>query len=268
METRASYAIVGTFVLSMIAALFAFIIFIAKVQFDQVSVPYYVYFSGSVTGLEDGSSVRLRGVPIGVVDDIRIAPEDPALVRVRVQVGSDTIISQDAVATIEMQGITGIAYIQVTGGRKESPPIERRMGEIAVIPSKPSQISEFIDAAPQVLNRLIHVTELLEKFLSDDNAQNVAQIIGNTRVFSEDLSKANFAEVAAALNKVSQQMVAVLSENRGPIRDFTGGGLYELSLMIGDMRELSASLRRLVAQIERDPSGFLLAGPRKGVEAK
>ena len=37
--------------------------------------PYVCYFSESVQGLETGSSVRYRGVPVGTVERIAVAPD-------------------------------------------------------------------------------------------------------------------------------------------------------------------------------------------------
>lgn len=275
METRSSYVIVGTFVLAMIAALFAFVIYIAKVQFDDVNYDYHIFFTGSVTGLQEGSAVRYRGVAIGVVSDIRIDPDDASQVRVTIEVPSSTKLTQDSIASIEMQGITGIAYIQIFGGAKGSPPFERMPGQVPVIPSKPSQISEVFDAAPQLLNRLITLSERAAEFLTPENAEKVSNILTNTESISASASSAleDFSDVAAksdelmtSLTATSEQARRMLAENREPLKDFTNTGLYDAALLIAEMRELMSNLSRLTAQVQRDPSGFLLAGPRAGVE--
>lgn len=275
METRSSYVIVGTFVLLMVAALFAFVVFIAKVQFDETNVPYHVYFDGSVTGLQKGSAVRFRGVAVGVVSDIRIAPDDASKVRVTLDISASTPITQDAVATIEMQGITGIAYIQIFGGAKGSPSLEPGgRGQIPVIPSRPSQISEVFDAAPQLLNNLVSLSERAGAFLTPENAERVTAILANTEKATASLDSAlgdlkqitpAARDAATALSTVAQQAAGILTENREPIHDFTTTGLYDMALLMAEFRELVGHLSRISAQVERDPSGFLLAGPRAGV---
>ena len=74
METRASYVVVGTFVLALFAAAFGVVIFLTRANLEDAPRPYMSYFSGSVTGLQIGSAVRYRGVPVGTVTDIRIDP--------------------------------------------------------------------------------------------------------------------------------------------------------------------------------------------------
>lgn len=277
METRSSYVIVGTFVLFMLAALFAFVIYVAKIQLDEAVLPYHIFFSGSVTGLQEGSAVRYRGVAIGVVSDLRIAPEDASMVRVTIEVPTSTPITQDAVASIEMQGITGIAYIQIFGGAKGSPVIERTLGEIPVIPSKPSQISEVFDAAPQLLNRLIQLADRTALFMTPENARRVSNILANTESLSAEadstlrnLNKisATAEEATKSFAEAAHQASLMMSENREPIRDFTTTGLYDSSLLISELREMVGHMSRLASQVERDPSGFLLAGPRNGVDPK
>ncbi len=275
METRSSYVIVGTFVLVMVAALFAFVIYVAKVQLDDVRMAYHVFFTGSVTGLQEGSAVRYRGVSIGIVSDIRIDPEDASRVRVTIEVPSSTKLTQDAVASIEMQGITGIAYIQIFGGAKGSPVIDRLPGQVPVLPSKPSQISEVFDAAPQLLNRLINLSDRAAQFLTPENAQKVSQILTNTESLSASASSSLASigraadksdELMANLTGAAEQARRMMSENREPVRDFTTTGLYDAALLIAEFRELVGNLSRLTSQVQRDPSGFLLAGPRAGVE--
>jgi hypothetical protein len=56
-------------------------------------------------------------------------------------------------------------------------------------------------------------------------------------------------------SKVASELELVVDENRDSIRDFSSGGLYELSQFIAEGRVLISALTRLSAQIERDPHG-------------
>ncbi|MGI9303331.1 MAG: MlaD family protein, partial [Gammaproteobacteria bacterium] len=85
METRASYLLIGGFVLAVIAAGFAFVVWLAKVEFDREFTQYDIYFDGSVAGLGLGGDVRYRGIKIGAVTAIGVDPADPARVRVTVE---------------------------------------------------------------------------------------------------------------------------------------------------------------------------------------
>ena len=43
--------------------------------------------------------------------------------RAIVEIDENTPITKDTIATLEMQGITGIAYVQLLGGTRDSAPL-------------------------------------------------------------------------------------------------------------------------------------------------
>lgn len=69
-------------------------------------------------------------------------------------------------------------------------------------------------------------------------------------------------------NRVAGQLELMVDENRDSVRDFSSGGLYELSQFIAEGRVLISALTRLSAQIERDPARFFFGDNQKGFEAK
>ena len=129
MEIRASYLLVGAVVLALVAGLAAFSVWLVKADIDGQGDPYQIAFAGSVTGLQQGSQVRYRGVPVGRVTDVRIDPERVEWVLVTVEIDRGTPIRQDTVASLEMQGITGIAFVQLRGGTQASPPLAATAGQ-------------------------------------------------------------------------------------------------------------------------------------------
>ena len=315
METRTSYILVGSFVLALLAGLFVFTVWIAKIQLEETRQPYYIYFTGSVTGLQEGSPVRYRGIPVGTVTDIRLDPNDVSRVRVRIEVQEGTPIKTDSIASLEVQGITGGAYVQISGGTEMSELLRTAHdGGIPVIPSRPSSLTVFVDAAPQLLNRTLDLTNRVADLLTPQNQAAIAEILANTRTLTAELARASqgldstlaqanrtlqgfetvgpqlgetmeqaqrtlaavesgtktvtgdLHTLAGSLNKTANQLNIIIGENRGPIRDFTGTGLYDLTLLISQLRELSGQLSRVVTRIENDPSNFLFGGTRQGVE--
>lgn len=317
METRTSYILVGSFVLALLAGLFVFTVWVAKIQLEETRQPYYIYFTGSVTGLQEGSPVRYRGIPVGTATDIRLDPNDVSRVRVRIEVQEGTPIKTDSIASLEVQGITGGAYVQISGGTEMSELLRTAHdGGIPVIPSRPSSLTVFVDAAPQLLNRALDLTNRVADLLTPQNQAAIAEILANTRALTGELARASqgldgtlaqanrtlqgfetvgpqlgqtmeqaqrtlaavesgtktltgdLHTLAGSLNKTANQLNAMIGENRGALRDFTGGGLYELTLLISQLRDLSGQLSRVVTRIENDPSNFLFGGTRQGVEVR
>jgi len=71
-----------------------------------------------------------------------------------------------------------------------------------------------------------------------------------------------------SFNRIASQLELVVDENRDSIRDFSSGGLYELSQFIAEGRVLISALTRLSGLIERDPARFFFGDNQKGFEAK
>ena len=79
-------------------------------------------------------------------------------------------------------------------------------------------------------------------------------------------TSAEARELSQSLRGLSDQTAAAIKENRVPVRDFTSVGLYELSLLISEMRDLTTSLSRVSGQIEKGPMEFLFTGSKPGLE--
>ena len=139
METRASYVAVGAFVLALAVGAIVFVIWLARFQ-GQLEYAYYdILFPGSVTGLQVDGTVRYRGITVGRVYDIRIDEENTELVRVTIEVQQGTPVKEDSVASLEIQGITGVAYVLLSGGSNDSPRLpETSEAPYPLIASKPS----------------------------------------------------------------------------------------------------------------------------------
>ncbi|QJE73153.1 MCE family protein [Aerophototrophica crusticola] len=319
METRASYTLVGAFVLALAAALFVFVVWLARVQLNEDRQAYYINFTGSVTGLVTGSPVRYRGVAVGTVGDIRINPENVEEVRVTVEVPRDTPIKTDAIASLEPVGVTGGVYVEIAGGSQAAPLLREQVSGIPVIKSRPSSIASLLDRAPEVFANLITISSRLSELLDDKNQQSISTLLANLADASAGanatldntnklivdlrgqlatlggeaqvlLKTANqtvgsvgkdataisgeLADTTKELKKLTQSLVktsnelqALIAENREPIRDFTNTGLYDFSQLLVHLQDLAAKLSRVTGRLERDPSELIFGGS-EGVEVK
>jgi len=133
-------------------------------------------------------------VQIGRVIDIRLDPQNPEQVRVTLEVDATTEIKSDAVASLEITGITGVAYVEISGGSREAPTLTRLEGQrFPVVASRPSQLQTVFSSAPEVLNRLIIVGDRLSELLNDQNRAAITATLDNlqqlTAVGAQDARK-------------------------------------------------------------------------------
>ena len=118
METKANYTIVGFFTVLVIAAAFGFVYWMAEYGRGGPMTELIVRIPGSANGLSVGSPVRFNGIQIGSVQTLSIDADDPQYSLAFTQVRTDAPIYPSTKAALEIQGLTGAAYIELSGGRK------------------------------------------------------------------------------------------------------------------------------------------------------
>lgn len=182
METRASYVLVGAFMLLMVAGASLFVVWLGRYQAEEGFAFYDVFFYESVSGLQKGGVVRYQGVEVGRVEDIRIDPENIQRVRARIRVERGTPIREGATATLELQGITGLVFIQIKGGSNDAPMMPERSEEpIPIIPSRPSFTTQILEGAPNLLAQATQLLQQMREIFNPDDRQALSDTLRNTR---------------------------------------------------------------------------------------
>jgi phospholipid/cholesterol/gamma-HCH transport system substrate-binding protein len=311
METRARHLAVGSFVLLLVAGLFAFVLWAAKFQGQVTYSHFYARFAGSVSQLRIDSTVSFGGIPVGRVRDVRIDPEDSTLARVDFDVRDGTPIRIDSKAGLELQSIAGGIGLNISRGSSDKALLAPDSEVIAVA----STMERLARQAPDLIGKIDGIANNLSAMLSPANQQALSETLGNLRDLSQNLKDhapevetfltdtdaaareigmagTEFRKLAASLKEslapaaadaskavlafeamaqsfeaTSEQMNALIAENREPLKQFTGTALYEATDLLAQMREVVTSLARITSEIERDPARFFLSDRSKGVVA-
>src|SRR5215471_9749837 len=121
MERHANYALVGAVTLGLTVGLFVFVVWLAGYSFNKHYDVYDVLFVGPVRGISEGGEVHFNGIKVGEVTKLALDPTDPSRVVARVRLTAGVPIRVDSYAILEPQGITGVNYIQITGGSSGKP---------------------------------------------------------------------------------------------------------------------------------------------------
>src|SRR5262245_4882359 len=131
---------------------------------------YLVYVTESVSGLNLDAPVKYKGVNRGRVREIELDPNNPERVRLLLVVQQGTPINSETKATLEYQGLTGIASINLVGGRKDAPPLTVPEGEkYPVIPNKPSLFARFDEIISGLLASLSETSNRVNALLREPN---------------------------------------------------------------------------------------------------
>ncbi len=197
METRASYLLVGSFVLVLVAGAFAFAIWLAKAQFEREFDRYDISFAGNVNGLRVGSPVTYRGLPVGEVIDVAIDPDGS--VRATVEISSDTPVRADTSASLVLTGITGGVNVLLSGGSPDASALTAAEGERPVIPSRASALAQLIEGAPELVTGLNTLVSRASALLSPANQAAFSRTLQNLSVLSGSLADSS-ADLQLLLN--------------------------------------------------------------------
>ena len=244
MEIRASYLLVGGVVLALLAGLAAFSVWLVKADGDRQVARYEIAFEGSVSGLQEGSQVLYRGIPVGRVAAIRIDPANVENVLVTVEIAPGTPIKVNTLATLEMQGLTGLAYVQLRGGTQASAALDPDAKPPPRIASRRSALEQVFESGPELLASGLALAARLARLLEDDNLAAVAGTLRNLETFTTTLAERTdqVDAVLAGAGDAAQQVQAVAGD---------------LQLLVGDLRRLTTQVDERVGAMGGDVGATL-----------
>lgn len=301
MEAKVNFAIVGGFVVVLGAALIAGVLWLSSgISYRKAFDYYLIYMDESVSGLSVDAPVRYRGVQVGSVRRIALAPGNVEQVQLLVAIERGTPVKQDTVAVLRTQGLTGIAHVELTGGSQAAPRLEvaRPGEEYPVIRADPSLLVRLDAAVTALLTNLNRSSESVNALLDEDNRKALRALLVNLNTLSGTLaarsaaidsglanaSKAmeNAARVTAELPRLMERIrksadafdlmagegaragaaaTSAIEGARAEARQFSGETLPEVREVLAELRALSTSLRRVSEEIERDPSLLIRGRP-------
>ncbi len=244
MATRAQKAKLGIF-LTVAGVLFGVtIVVFAGVSLFDSKDRYHVLFSESVSGLELGSPVKLRGVRVGQVSRVRLNPDNVEQVKVTMLLDAATPVKEDMAAVLQMQGITGLKYVELLEGTRKSKPIPPD----GFITPGDSLVAKVSDRAESLTTKADQVLDNLLVLTGPDNQEAVAQTLTHVAAMA-----ARIDDMSTNLNQIIQQINALLKENKGPIRDVisnAGDATERVTTMVGNANSLIIDLRHVIKDVE------------------
>jgi len=150
---------------------------------------YEISTRETVTGLQEQAPVRFRGVDVGKVRDIGFDPRQVGNVLVRLEVDRETPLTRDTFATLSYQGVTGLAYIQLSDEGKPAPRLQPNDEVPPRIPLRPGLLQRLEEKGEVILDRVSEVTERVNTLLNDRNQERIASALENISRASDNASR-------------------------------------------------------------------------------
>jgi phospholipid/cholesterol/gamma-HCH transport system substrate-binding protein len=253
METRAHYVAVGAFVLAAILLAFVAVLWLGRSEFSHTK-RYYIFFRGSVAGLNKGSKVQYNGIPIGQVVDIGVDPDDVEKIQVTVDIDTSILpIKTDARAFLETNILNGVATIQIRGGTQEAKELEPEPNhKYPIIAAGQSELEQLRANLPELLGDLKEVAHNLNAVLDEQNRKAIADSLQNVRTVTENFI-APSKEVSEVVENANAAVLALKSFFGHVDESYIGkGGLKdELSQTLNDADKLARNLGDTNRQLQQ-----------------
>ncbi len=264
MSAKPNFFRIGLFIIIGLAILAGGLISFGAGQFFKKRIYMETYVNSSVQGVDQGTPVKFRGVPIGAVSAITFSFNEygassevdrynyivilmeidkemfPGMFDENLTALIDKNIKQGMRARIEPLGITGMNYIDINYVKDpaEFPPLEVNWTpHNYYIPSAPGQIASILDSVNTMMSDM-------KKLNMEDLAKNLNEI----------MAKLNQAITDAELDKVSTGLQALIADFQKTVAD---AKIAELSANIqkaiadAKLGEVSADARRLLQGLEK-----------------
>jgi len=247
METRAHHVLIGAFTIGVFLLALGFVLWMSRTGADRTYNDYEIVFTEAVTGLSVGGLVQYNGIKVGEVAALRLAPDDPRKVIARVRLDASAPVREDTRAKLGLQGVTGLAFIQLSGGAPGSPPLlPTREHPIPQIPSEESALSKLLASGSDVVTSVNDILLRMSEILSEDNVNHIGKTLQNIDQLTATLAdqRNDIGTAAHQLAEATAQMKQTLTAIN-KMADTTNG------LMREDVRNLLQSTQKALATIDK-----------------
>lgn len=217
MQSKVNYTAVGIFVVTLSIFLVIGIFWLTGITNQKGYHMYHVYMHEDVGGLTIESPVRFSGVKVGFVKSIKLDENNSRLVRIKLAIEPKIKITTSTYATLNMQGITGVEYVNLKAETENAPLLTAAPGQkIPVIAYRPSFLMQLSTVLPEVATEIKSLSSSVSKLLDDENRQSLKNTLKNlstgTKTFSyqlipnADQAILNFSIATQNINRLTEEL--------------------------------------------------------------
>jgi phospholipid/cholesterol/gamma-HCH transport system substrate-binding protein len=274
--TRAEKARLGVFLIALTSVFVGVVLFLVGGRIFTRTDSYFTRMEESITGLGPGSTVRQNGVDIGQVTEI--TPDSLNIRRtiVHFDVKRGTKIKTDMSATLGSYGITGLKYLEITGGSYGSANVPKggemrsSLSMIGRLTSRADSIAYKVD---RLLGNVIAITEM-------DNRENLNRMMNASASLAESLDSMAIdirgVDPGRRLNGILADVEATTKDFRvkvknsdidGMVRDYqlaaqeiqkmVKNSQEDVSVSMTNHKEIMKNMNTFTRQIKENPSVLL-----------
>ncbi len=285
MSSQAEKFKIGLFVVASLTLAIGVVIWLGASRWFKESQTVVAYFSESVQGLERGSPVKFRGVPVGSVDRIRMAP-DAKLIEVIMGLQRRFQVTEDLGIKMNLLGITGQKYLEINrfqAAERQAPIKLDFEPPYPVITTYTSDIAFYGNALDiivqkitsvdleKISNHVLRITARLDKILGDSKLDNLGTDAAEAvREFKETAARANREikrlHFSRRLGRTLDSSKELLNESARTVRSMDRmirRTDNNLNLLTQKLDKTAANLEEFSRMIRDKPTSFFFGPPDK-----
>jgi phospholipid/cholesterol/gamma-HCH transport system substrate-binding protein len=257
---------VGLFVTIAIAAFVAFVIWLTGRTGVEEMKRYTLLFDRDVGGLAVGGPVKYMGMSIGSVVQMSLERQDEIRIRVDIDILESTPVDSGTYASLAMQGITGVAVVNLASEMGVHPPLEVMPGwEHPVIPVRDVGFAAVLSSMPEIMNKLDHLLSQASEILGEENRASITGALSDVNAMTSALAE-NRESLAAIPNDLRSTMagiqstVAQLQEVITRLQPDLDGTMKNIQQSSENLVSLTARVDALIQEHESDMGRFMEDG--------
>lgn len=240
----------GAFVAVSAALIAAVLLAVAGVNLLGREAVYFVEFTESVSGLASGADVSYKGVPIGNVRDIRFKPGDVGRIQVILGLRPGLDLRTGTKATIRPRGITGVNFIELSGGSADEAPLVPG----STIKADPSLLGSLETNLPELLRGFRDTLEALRQMLGPESQQKLHVVLDDLHgVFGENRDR-----IAGAVTRIEagaeslEKALGSLEAASGDVRGLVADTRPSVESAVRDFRDSAARVKEILERGDVD----------------
>jgi phospholipid/cholesterol/gamma-HCH transport system substrate-binding protein len=257
---------VGLFVSIALASLIFFVIWLTGRTGNEELTRYSLLFHKDVSGLTVGGPVKYMGMTVGTVISMHIEQIEGIRVRVDIDVLAETPVDSGTFASLALQGITGVAVVNLETEPGRHAPLEALPDrEYPIIPVRIVGFSALMASAPEIMGKLNNLLTQAGKILGEENQASLAGTLENIENVTASLAgeREEIAAIPGNLNQTINDIQATVAQLQVMISDLQPGlnsTVENVNISSKNLASLTARVDTLVQQHEKDLGRFMEEG--------
>ncbi len=242
MENRSHALIAGIFTVLLALGIVAAATWLNRDTAERTF--YTLVTNGSVAGLNPQAAVRYRGMEVGKVETIEFDKTKPGQILVKVGISPNTPMTTATYAELGMQGITGLAYIQLDADPKATD--VKKIGPETRLAIRPSLFDRLSASGEDLVSKADVAVGQVNKLLGDDKQRLLADALTAVRDAANKVDKA-----ADEVQPAAKNIAALADDGRKTLKgaDRAVDSINKLAVDADQKLEVAERIAKSVEQV-------------------